>query len=186
VILAIPFTTLRRVQLRVDLPAGLRRFIEELDLGRDEKLFAGFASRPWRTKEGFVLEAWTDLGFAEVYDETQRQVDRTDAALTFFVGGDEVRRIQHGSTAFHGQRFVDHLDKFVPGARDAATGRFVRSRWARDPFTRGAYTNFKPGQLTSFGEFLYIESDDPDERQDVHAATWCSQASISVMLITAT
>ena len=169
VILAVPFTTLRRVQIQVDLPAGLRRFIEEVDLGRDEKIFAGFSSRPWRTEEGFLLEAWTDLGFAEVWDETQRQVDRTDAALTFFFGGDQVRRMQHGSTEFQGQRFVDLLDKFVPGARDAATGRFVRSRWVRDPFARGAYTNFKPGQLTSFGEFLYIESDDPDERQDVHA-----------------
>jgi monoamine oxidase len=169
VILAIPFTTLRRVQIEVDLPAALRRFIDELDLGRDEKLFAGFSSRPWRTEEGFVLEAWTDLGFAEVWDETQRQVDRTAAALTFFVGGDQVRRIQHGSTEFHGQRFVDRLDSFVPGARDAATGRFVRSHWAGDPFTRGAYTSFKPGQLTRFGQFLYIDSDDPDERQDVNA-----------------
>jgi monoamine oxidase len=169
VILAIPFTTLRRVQIEVDLPAELRRFIEELELGRDEKLFAGFSSRPWRTEEGFVLEAWTDLGFAEVWDETQRQVDRTAAALTFFVGGDQVRRIQQGSTEFHGQRFVDRLDGFVPGARDAATGRFVRSHWASDPFTRGAYTSFKPGQLTRFGQFLYIDSDDPDERQDVNA-----------------
>jgi monoamine oxidase len=167
VILAVPFTTLRRVQLQVDLPAGLRQFIEEVDLGRDEKIIAGFSSRPWRTEEGFLLEAWTDLGFAEVWDETQRQVDRTDAALTFFFGGDQVRRMQHGSTQFQGQRFVDRLERF--GAREAATGRFLRTRWVRDPFARGAYTNFKPGQLTKFGEFLYIESDDPAERQDVHA-----------------
>jgi monoamine oxidase len=169
VILAVPFTTLRRVQIQVDLPAGLRRFIEEVDLGRDEKIIAGFSSRPWRTEGGFLLEAWTDLGFAEVWDETQRQVDRTDAALTFFLGGDQVRRMQHGSTEFQGQRFVDRLERFIPGAMLAATGHFVRTRWVRDPYARGAYTSFKPGQLTSFGEFLYIESDDPDERQDVHA-----------------
>jgi monoamine oxidase len=169
VILAIPFTTLRRVQIQVDLPAGLRRFIEEVDLGKDEKIFAGFSSRPWRTEEGFVLEAWTDLGFAAVWDETQRQVDRTDGALTFFFGGDQVRRMQHGSAEFQGQRFVDRLARFLPDASDVATGRFVRTRWARDPYSRGAYTSFKPGQLTSFGEFLYIESDDPHERQDVHA-----------------
>jgi monoamine oxidase len=169
VILAVPFTTLRRVQIQVDLPAGLRRFIEEVDLGRDEKLIAGFSSRPWRTAEGFLLEAWTDLGFAEVWDETQRQVDRTDAALTFFFGGDQVRRMQHSSTQFQGQRLVDRLERFAPGASDVATGRFVRTRWVRDPYSRGAYTSFKPGQLTRFGEFLYIESDDPDERQDVHA-----------------
>jgi monoamine oxidase len=56
-----------------------------------------------------------------------------------------------------------------PGAQDAANDRFLRTRWAQSRFTRGSYTNFKPGQLTTFGGFLYIESDDPDERQDVHA-----------------
>ena len=29
--------------------------------------------------------------------------------------------------------------------------------------------NFKPGQLTRFGGFLWIESEDAEERQEVHA-----------------
>jgi monoamine oxidase len=44
----------------------------------------------------------------------------------------------------------------------------LRTEWAKDPLTRGGYTIFKPGQLTEFGEFLYIESDVPEERQDVN------------------
>ena len=156
------------MQIQVDLPVALRAFIQEVDLGDNEHVIAGFSERFWQTADGFVLGAWTDLGFAEVWDATQRQVDRTDAALTFFLGGDQVRRMELGDLQVEGQRFVDHLEEFVPGAAHARTGRFVRSRWSRDPFARGAYTNFKPGQLTGFGEFLYIESDDPDERQDVH------------------
>ena len=168
VVIAIPFTCLRDVQIQVDLPVALRAFIQEVDLGDNEHVIAGFSERFWQTADGFVLGAWTDLGFAEVWDATQRQVDRTDAALTFFLGGDQVRRMELGDLQVEGQKFVDHLEGFVPGAAHARSGRFVRSRWSKDPFARGAYTNFRPGQLTGFGEFLYIESDDPDERQDVH------------------
>ncbi|MEM7023258.1 MAG: NAD(P)/FAD-dependent oxidoreductase [Pseudomonadota bacterium] len=165
VIIAMPFTTLRRVHFQIELPAGLRRFIEEVELGRNEKLVAGFSSRPWRTQNGFVLEAATDLGFTNVWDDTQQQ-DRTDAGLTFFFGGDQVGQSRRRSLRSDGQRVVDQLDAFAAGVAEAATGRFVRSRWTGDPFTRGAYTSFKPGQLTRFAEFLYVEADDPEERQD--------------------
>jgi monoamine oxidase len=47
VILALPFTALRRVNLQVSLPDTLRRFINELNLGKNEKLFAGFDRRVW-------------------------------------------------------------------------------------------------------------------------------------------
>lgn len=166
VILAIPNTTLRRVELAVDLPRGLRRFIREVSLGTNEKVIAGFATRPWRTDDGFVLQAWTDLDFPLVWDETQRQVEREDGALTFYFGARGARGL--GGAASEGQAQIDALDPFVPGLAAAASGHFVRTRWARDPLTRGAYTSFRPGQLTRFEDFLYIESDDPEERQDVH------------------
>jgi monoamine oxidase len=166
VILAIPNTTLRRVDLAVDLSRGLRRFIREVSLGTNEKVIAGFASRPWRTDEGFVLQAWTDLDFPIVWDATQRQVEREDGAVTFYFGARGARGL--GGAASEGQAAVEALNPFIPGLAAEATGRFLRTRWARDPFTLGAYTSFRPGQLTEFGEFLYIESDDPEEQQDVH------------------
>jgi monoamine oxidase len=168
VIIAIPFATLRKVEITVDLPANLRRFIREARLGNNEKVIAGFSSRPWLADDGFVLEAWTDLEFPLVWDDTQRQVDRPDGALTFYFGGRQARRVLFGNAKRLGRRLVDRLDDFVPGASAAANGRFLRTRWGKDPLTRGAYTSFKPGQLTTFGEFLYIDSDDPEERQDVH------------------
>lgn len=94
VILALPFTVLRDVRLQVPLPKRLRQFIQEVDLGWNDKVFAGFKRKVWRQDKGFVTEAWTDLGFAEVWDETQRQADRQDGALTFFLGGNEVKSTQ--------------------------------------------------------------------------------------------
>jgi monoamine oxidase len=168
VILAIPFTVLRDVDLDVDLPETLRRFIGEVDLGANEKILAGFRERVWRQEAGFVNELWTDLGFSVTWEDTQRQPESQEAALTFFFGGDEVEAIRQGSARGQGGRLVRQLEQVIPGAEDASNDRFLRTRWAQSRFTRGSYSTFKPGQFTTFGGFLYIESDDPDERQDVH------------------
>lgn len=168
VILTIPFSVLRDVEMAVPLPRRLKRFIRELDLGRNEKLIAGFSERVWQSDPGFVNEAWTDLGFAEVWDATERQPDNREAALTFFLGGREVDALRLGSVREVGRTFVQRLEAILPGTVDASNDRFLRTRWAQSRFTRGAYSNFKPGQLTRFGRFLWIDDPDPSQRQEVH------------------
>ncbi|KJH73001.1 flavin monoamine oxidase family protein [Aliterella atlantica] len=168
VIIAIPFQVLRNVDLQVNLKPKFRRFINEVNLGSNEKLISGFDKKIWRQATGFVAEIWTDLEFSEAWDETQRQTDRTDGALTFLCGGDRVKAIRSRSPQSVGKEFVNQFDSIIPGAKNAANNKFLLTQWYKDPFIKGAYTNFKPGQLTEFGEFLYIESDDPQERQDVN------------------
>jgi len=168
VILAIPFPVLREVDLQVSLPQRLRRFIHEVDLGASEKVIAGFTEKVWRQADGFGKEAWTDLGFSAVWDATQRQSQREDGALTFFVGGREVQTAQAGSAQEQLARLLPLFARFVPGAEDAATGQVVRTHWTQSRWSRGGYTSFQPGQLTRFGDWLWIESDDPEERQEVH------------------
>jgi monoamine oxidase len=167
VILAIPFTTLRLVDVRVNLPLTLREFIRTVNLGSNEKVFAEFRQRVWRRENGFITDIWTDLGFSSAWDETQRQPDRRDGVLTFFFGGNQTKALAQGTNEV-GRQLIQRFDQAIPGARTAATGRFSQTQWTQDPFTRGSYTSFKPGQLTKFGEFLYIEADNPDDRQDVH------------------
>ena len=169
VILTIPFPVLRDVILDVPLPKRLRSFIEEFELGRNEKLIAGFNERAWRQAAGFVTEAWTDLGYAEVWDETQRQSERANGALTYFLGGREVAILDEGSARSVGRTFIRRLDRIVPGVSAASTDRFLRTRWSQSRFTQGAYANFKPGQLTKFGRLLWIESEDDEELQEVRA-----------------
>ncbi len=167
VVIAIPFTVLRHVDLQVNLPAALIRFIREVDLGANEKLLAGFNRKVWRQDSGFVQDIWTDLGFSSAWDGSQRQSDRPDGELTFFFGGNEVNALLDGSTSTRAQQILRQFNQAIPGAQSAANNQFLRTAWTLDPLTQGGYTNFRPGQLTTFGEFLYIESDDPEERQDV-------------------
>lgn len=167
VIIAMPFMALRHVELQVDLPETLRRFIHEVNLGINEKLFAGFNQRIWHQEQGFVGEAWTDLGYSQIWEETQRQPEQPEGSLTFFLGGDEVRRTRQPAYR-QGQQFINHLERVMPGAIAASTGQFYGTDWSGDPYIGGGYTSFKPGQYLEFGEYLYIESEDPDERVDVH------------------
>ncbi|MGH7147787.1 MAG: FAD-dependent oxidoreductase [Nitrospiraceae bacterium] len=97
-----------------------------------------------------------------------RSPERADGALTFLLGGREVAVLGEGSARSIGRTFVRRLDGITPGVGAASTDRFLRTRWGHSRFTRGAYANFKPGQLTKFGGLLWIESEDPEKRQEVH------------------
>lgn len=168
VIVAIPFTVLRDVKLQVNLPKKLKRFINEANLGSNEKLYAGFNQKVWRQENGFVQEVWTDLGFSEAWDETQRQANREDGALTFFLGGNQAIAVQSSSTKLQGRKFIDLFENVIPGAKNALNDKFFRTQWTKDPLTKGAYSSFQLGQITDFADFFYLESEDPEERQDVN------------------
>ncbi len=168
VLLTIPFPVLRRVKLDVPLPDQLRQFIHKGSLGRNEKVIAGFRTRAWRHPQGFAVAAWTDLGYAEVWDATQRQPERTDGALTYYLGGREVAVLEKGGARSVGRTFVQRLEKLIPGVAAASTDTFLRTNWGKSRFSRGAYANFKPGQLTQFGGFQWIDAEDATERQEVH------------------
>ncbi|NCJ06709.1 NAD(P)-binding protein [Synechococcales cyanobacterium C] len=172
VILALPFPALRRVDLQVDLPDGLRRFIKEVDLGKNEKLFAGFESRVWEVESGFMGMAWSDGSFCNIWDDTSRQPESSKGVLTFFLSADQVQAAS-ARAKDQGALFVSELDRWIPEVdiAQAQTNQYLRTRWAQDPFIGGGYTSFKPGQYVEFSDYLYIDSEDPDERVDVHVGS---------------
>ncbi len=170
VIVAIPFPVLSGVEIHAPLPKLLRRFIDEAKLGSNEKVIAGFKARFWRQANGFVNGAWGDFGFSEVWDETQRQPTRPDGALNFFLGGNQARQLVNTDDAIRkSKQFIAELNRFIPGASNASTGQSINSAWTKSPLTMGGYANYKPGQLTKFGSLLWLESEIPDERQQVNA-----------------
>ena len=47
-------------------------------------------------------------------------------------------------------------------------GAWSSRTWTNDPFARGGYTNFAPGQTTRFGEFSWFEDPEaPEDGQEV-------------------
>lgn len=168
VVVALPFPVLSRLTLEAPLPRSFKRFIVEAQLGANEKVLAGFSRKAWRDASGFGSAAWSDLGFAEVWEPSQRQPELDASALNFFLGGEQARRMSAGKDFPKlAENWIKALDPHVPGLQAAATGKVIRSAWTKSPRSMGAYANFAPGQLTRYGSYLWTESDNPAERQTV-------------------
>ncbi len=169
VILAIPTAALKAIDLRLDLPLRLAEFIAEVRLGSNEKLFAGFAHRPWRRPGGFADSVWSDGGFSVAWDESLRRPERSDGILTFFHGGRETALLSVDGADRRGPALVNHLEAVWSGFAADATGRFQRTGWSQRAGLEGAYTSFRPGQFTRFADIMWTEADDGSPGQQARA-----------------
>ena len=149
VLLAIPFTMLRTVDIAVDLPAVKRRAIRELGYGTNAKLMVGFSERVWRTRHRSNGSVVTDLPFQSSW-ETSRLQPGQSGILTNFAGGNHGLELGKGTAAEQAARFVADLERIFPGAAEHRRGMTeARFHWPSYPFTRGSYSCYLPGQWTA-------------------------------------
>ena len=169
VIVAVPAPLMRTIDFRLPLPPLWRRFIQEMELGYNEKVQAVMASRPWESVCGRGGELWqTDpkAGAALGWDGGIRPAQGPDSVWTWFLGGDEVTA-DGGDPATLARRFAAMAEGGVPGFGAAMTGVARRTAWHRDPLTLGAYVNFRPGQLTRFSELIWVEGADASRHRNL-------------------
>lgn len=154
-----PLPPLRNIEIQGNIPELFRRFIKEFGPGNNEKLIAAFKGRPWRDAKAFSGEAWSDTSVPLVWDTSMRQADLPEAALTFFLGGAPATEMRALSAGFVAKLVVERLEPIVPGLAAAATGRYVRTAWHRDPNAGGAYSAYRPGQMSTFAKCLWTEGE---------------------------
>ena len=148
VVLTLPFTLLRQVDLRgVELPAVKRLAIETLGYGTNAKLMTGFTSRVWHEAEsnGSTL---SDLPYHISWD-TSRGQKGAHGVLTNFAGGRRGLEMGEGTPEGRAATFVSSLDAILPGAAAAHTKQAVRFHWPSSPLSLGSYACYKPGQYTT-------------------------------------
>ena len=149
VVLAMPFTTLRRVRLDLELPAAKRLAINELGYGSNAKLMIGFNERIWRTRHSLGGATYSDLPLQTTW-ETSRMQAGAAGILTNFVGGRHGLDIGNGSSKEQADRAAQQLDAIFPGVSSARAGmREARMHWPTHPWTLGSYACFRPGQWTT-------------------------------------
>ncbi|MCC6572627.1 MAG: FAD-dependent oxidoreductase [Planctomycetes bacterium] len=146
VVLALPFTMLREVDVRLELPREKKQAIAELGYGNSAKLLMGMASAPWRAA-GFAGGTITDLAFQLSWDNARMQ--GKSAGLTFFLGGKAALELGKGTPREQVDRLLPELDKVFPGSKDAFNGHFQRMHWPSHPFLKAGYAAYKPGQYTT-------------------------------------
>ena len=149
VILALPFTLLRVVDLR-DAGFGARkmRSINELGMGRNTKLQLQFADRFWLP--GASNGEYRLRGSFQTTWEVTRAQPGTSGILNFFSGGSAA--VAAGLTGMESQANASlaELARCAPASERAWNGRVIRNAWDRNPWSLGSYALVKPGQYTSF------------------------------------
>ena len=149
VVLALPFTTLRRVRLDLELPPAKRRAIDELGYGTNAKLMIGFDERVWRTRHASGGATYSDLPLQTTW-ETSRMQAGAAGILTNFCGGRHGVAIGAGTPKQQADEAVRQLDAIFPGLSSARTGmREARFHWPSHPWALGSYACFRPGQWTT-------------------------------------
>lgn len=147
VVLALPFSTLRDVEIDAPLSAAKKHAIAKLHYGAGSKLCVGFTGKPWRALDssGTVL---SDSAFPYCWDETRMQ-DTENGVITFFTGGYDGRVLAQVDLNIQRAGLLEVLNRVFPGVRAAARAENVLVTWADEPFAKGGYALYAPGQVTT-------------------------------------
>lgn len=156
VVLCLPFTALRRVDLDGSgLGARKRRCIEELGMGTNAKLLLQLRRHlsHYGRWNGEFYDAEIDTWCSST-DERGRP-----SLLTVYSGGSH-GAAQRGPTphgpAPHGRvrAALGRIDHAVPGLAAGYDGDAWLDHWTSDPWTHGSYAAFEPGQYTRYWGFV--------------------------------
>jgi monoamine oxidase len=147
VVLCLPFSILRDINLNVPLPAIKKKAIRELGYGINGKLIMGFQTRLWRT-QGFAGDAYVDLPFMSGWDASRGQ-DGTQGVYTIYPGGKAASDMALGTKIDQAERLLPYLAKIFPGIKRQWLGKAVRAYWPANPWAKGSYSAYLPGQWTS-------------------------------------
>ncbi len=164
VILTVPWTTLRDVDLEGAGFGGYRMTaIRELGMGTDVKLILQYNRRPARfTVHGAPWSGsinYTNPNYA-TWDSAPTEPG-TAGLITVYAGGSGSKAF--ASPGYHGWAPRDlttttlgQINQVVPGTRDAFNGKAWLDYWTGDPWTRGSYAAYTPGQVTKYWGYAGI------------------------------
>ncbi|MBS1893420.1 MAG: FAD-dependent oxidoreductase, partial [Actinobacteria bacterium] len=156
VVLCLPFTALRRVDLgHSGLGARKRRCIEELGMGTNAKLLLQFDRHLSR------YDRWNGEFYDEQIDTWCSSIDERGrpSLLTVYSGGSygAAQRGRGPHAPAPSARVREALGRIapaVPGLAAAREGRGWLDHWTSDPWTHGSYAAFEPGQFTRYWGFV--------------------------------
>lgn len=149
VILTVPFTVLREIDMQVPMPAWKTNTINNLGYGSNSKMFFGLNQRVWR-KHGYAGYAFGDNGMMNGYDNTQMQNNNMGpGGYTIFPGGKAGVAVGDTDPLVLKEKYITALDGVYPGAKAQFNNNFQFWCWPTYGYSKGSYVSFKVNQYTS-------------------------------------
>ncbi|KGQ18256.1 Monoamine oxidase [Lysobacter dokdonensis DS-58] len=148
VILALPFTLLRNVQIDIPLPARKRNAIDRLAYGTNAKLMIGYDRRAWRAHDANGA-SMSDLPYQTTWDTSRKQPGEA-GTLTNFTGGRHGVELGKGTPRMQADAATAALDRVWPGLAALRTNpREARFHWPTHPWSMGSYACLRPNDWST-------------------------------------
>ncbi len=154
VVLALPFTTLRQVELdHAGLSPLKLEAIRRLGMGTNSKVLMQFDRRPkhygrWNGEADHRPPVRVHMGL--LADAAGRA-----GLITVYAGGAngtayDFPQAHAPAPAAVVAETLDALERAAPGISEGFNGRAFLDEWATDPWARGSYAAFLPGQTSRY------------------------------------
>ena len=146
-VLAIPFTIVRKLRFEVPMQIEKRKCIDELGYGNSGKFVLGVNDKPWRTtgQKGYTF---SDLSFGCGWDSSLMQSER-EGSFSIFGGGNFMNEICDKENDSLAKTFVSQLAKIYPGFANAYNNKNLKFCWGNYAHTKAGYSSFKKGQWST-------------------------------------
>jgi len=148
VVCAVPFSTLRRIDLRPGLEGVQARAVKSLPYQPIHQV-ALHASRPFWESDGLELSMWTDSPLGRVSAVYHEDKDDEASSLLVSAFGPGARHLDRLGKEGAARYVVAQIEQMRPAAKGALQVIGQHS-WERDPFAGGAWAYFNPGTVTRF------------------------------------
>lgn len=144
-IVTLPFSVLRRIQITPPLQGRQAEAVAELPYTSVTRIQLAVRCPFWE-EDGFPPQMWTDTQLETVSpleDATGMQ------NLVCITGGASAQQLDAMSSQMLAEFVQSELARIRPASKGNVEITSVVS-WGRDPFARGAYSHFAPGQIRRF------------------------------------
>jgi monoamine oxidase len=149
VIITVPFSRLKNVDIRLDMPPIKWEAIHKLSYGTNTKFMLGMSQHFWR-EQGFQGFCFTDVGIPNGWDNAQLQTaDNNAAGLSILIGGAAGVALGEGTPESQKDIYLPKWEKVFKGATAHYNGKVARMHWTSYPFSLGSYVCYTTGQYTS-------------------------------------
>lgn len=164
VVLALPFTKLRQVDLTKSGLSQLKlKAINRLGMGQSAKLHVQVDRKTWPPL-GYAGTAYTDwFGFCVAWDDSVPLGPKgAPAILLGYPGGSTGKNVLTGDAHAPApdrdvRWFLKQIEPIYPGTTAAASGPAWEDHWSRDQWHLGAYSFWRVGQYTTFAGYEGVQ-----------------------------
>ncbi len=151
VVIALPFSVLRKMDLQANLPSIQRDAINQLNYTKINKLVAR-VDKPFWEQDGLPPNMWCDSALERCFlGKSERGTD----LLTVFINGVGTQTLDTLGDAEASQWILKKLAQTRPSTSNALTP-LIYTSWGNNDLAAGAYHAYGPGQVTRFARQLVL------------------------------